>query len=157
MIYSFFLVMGGFTLHCDERGTALRILEPMELESLSETGKIEWLSTTEKEIQDRSKGDYLSKGIVFVQTSWFITQCIARGVYKLEVAELDVATLAFAALNGLTTCGGTNPSMFVVRFPCIFSRTTKKKNWTPRGYLQLLELVIRCQFHLPCLVNLPKT
>jgi hypothetical protein len=101
MTHGFFLVMGGFTLH-DERGTALRILEPMELESLSEAGRIEWPSITEEEIQDRSKGDYLSKGIVLVQTSWFIAQCIVRGVYKLEVTELEVATLAFAALNGVT-------------------------------------------------------
>jgi len=84
MTHGFFLDMGGFTLH-DERGTALRILEPMELESLSEA--------------DRSKGDYLSKSIVIVQTSWFTAQCIVRGVYKLEVTELEVA---FAALNGVT-------------------------------------------------------
>ena len=95
-LHGFFLAMGGFTLH-DEQGAALRILEPMELESLSEAGKIEWPSITEEEIQDRSKGDYLSKGIVIVQTNWFIAQCIVRGVYKLEVTELEVATLAFAA------------------------------------------------------------
>jgi len=100
-LHGFFLAMGGFTLH-DEQGAALRILEPMELESLSEAGKIEWPSITKEEIQDRSKGDYLSKGIVIVQTSWFIAQCIVRGVYKLEVTELEVATLAFAALNGVT-------------------------------------------------------
>jgi hypothetical protein len=93
--------MGGFTLH-DERGTPLRILEPIELENLSEAGKIEWPSITEKQIQDRSKGDYLSKGIVLMQTSWFITQCIVRGANWLEVTELEVATLAFAAMTGVT-------------------------------------------------------
>jgi len=101
MTHGFFVIMGGFTLH-DERGTPLRILEPIELESLSEAGKIEWPSITEEEIQDRSKGDYLSKGIVLVQTSWFIAQCIVRGAYKLEVTELEVATLAFAAMTGVT-------------------------------------------------------
>ena len=101
MTHGFFVIMGGFTLH-DEQGTPLRILEPIELEKLSEAGRIEWPSVTEDEIQDRSKGDYLSKGIVLVQTSWFIIQCLARFVYRLEVTELEVATLAFAVLTGFT-------------------------------------------------------
>jgi len=99
--HAFFLLMGGFTLH-DEGGTPLRILEPIELERLSEAGKIKWPSITEEEIQDRSKGDHLSKGVVLIQTSWFIFQCIVRGAYyKLEVTELEVATLAFAVLTGV--------------------------------------------------------
>jgi hypothetical protein len=101
MTHGFFVIMGGFTLH-DEQGTPLRILEPIELEMLSDAGRIDWPSVTEEEIQDRSKGDYLSKGLVLAQTSWFITQCIARGVYRLAVTELEVATLAFAVLTGFT-------------------------------------------------------
>ena len=97
---AFFLIMGGFTLH-DKRGTALRILEPIELESLSEAGKVKWPSITEEEIQDRSTGDYLLKAIVLVQTSWFITQCIVRGTYRLEVTELEVATIAYVVLTGV--------------------------------------------------------
>jgi len=80
---------------------ALRILEPKELEKLSKAGKISWPSITEVEIQDRSKGDYLSKGIVLMQTSWFITQCVVRAMYGLEITELEVATLAFAVLTGI--------------------------------------------------------
>ena len=99
--HGFFVIMGGFTLH-DERGTALRILEPIELERLSEADKIEWPSITEEEIQDRSKGEYLLKSIVLAQTSRFITHCIVRGAYRLEVTGLEVATLAFAAMTGVT-------------------------------------------------------
>jgi hypothetical protein len=101
MTHAFFLIMGGFTLH-DERGTALRILEPIELESLSEAGKIAWPSISEEEIQDRSKGDYLSKAIVLVQASWFIAQCIVRAAHRLEITELEVATVAYAVLTGVT-------------------------------------------------------
>ena len=57
--HSFFLIMGGFMLH--ERGKPVRVLEPKELEELSEAGKIEWPTITKEEIADRSKGDYLSK------------------------------------------------------------------------------------------------
>jgi len=61
-------------------------------------GPVSWPPITEEEIQDRSKGDYLLKGrVVLVQTSWFITQCIVRGAYRLEITELEVVTLAFAA------------------------------------------------------------
>jgi len=98
--HAFFVSMGGLTLH-DVQGTPLRILEPNELEELSEGGRIKWPSITEAEIQDRSKGDHLSKGIVLIQTIWFITQCIVRGAYKLEVTELEITTLAFAALTGV--------------------------------------------------------
>ena len=100
MTHAFFVIMGGFTLH-DEQGTPLRILEPNELESLSKAGRIQWPSITEPEIQDRSKGDHLSKAIVLIQTSWFITQCIVRGAYRLEVTEMEVTTLAFAVLTGV--------------------------------------------------------
>ena len=40
MTHAFFLIMGGFTLH-DEQGIPLRILEPIDLESLFEAGKFE--------------------------------------------------------------------------------------------------------------------
>ena len=97
--HSFFLIMGGFTLH--EGGKPVRVLEARELEELSEAGKIEWPTITEDEIADRSKGDSLSKTIVLIQTTWFIAQCIARGVYGLDVTELEVVTLAFATLTGI--------------------------------------------------------
>jgi len=97
--HSYFLIMGGFTLY--EHGDPLRILEVDDLERLSSSGKVEWPTITEKEIKDKSKGDYLSKGIVVVQTTWFIIQCIVRGANGLAVTELEVATLAFAALTGI--------------------------------------------------------
>lgn len=98
-VHSFFLIMGGFTLH--KEGRPVRVLEAKELEELSEAGKIEWPTITEEEISDRSKGDYLSKTIVLFQTTWFVGQCIARGAYGLDVTELEVVTLAFATLTGV--------------------------------------------------------
>ena len=97
--HAFFLIMGGFTLH--EEGKPVRVLEARDLEELSEAGKIEWPTITKEEIADRSKGDYLSKTIVLFQTTWFIGQCIARGVCGLTVTELEVATAAFASLTGV--------------------------------------------------------
>ena len=101
MAHGFFIGMGGFTLY-DQRGTAVKVLEPKELEELYDEGKVAWPSITEEEIQDKSKGDYLSKGIVIVQISWFIVQCIVRAAYGLAITELEVVTLAFAVLSGIT-------------------------------------------------------
>jgi hypothetical protein len=97
--HSFFLIMGGFVLH--EGGKPVRVLEAKGLEELSEAGKIEWPTITKDEIEDRSKGDYLSKTIVLVQMMWFVGQCIARGAYHLTVTELEVVTVAFASLTGV--------------------------------------------------------
>jgi len=97
--HSFFLIMGGFTLH--EGGKPVRVLEAKDLEELSKAGKINWPMITKEELADRSKGDYLSKTIVLFQTTWFVGQCIARGVYGLTVTELEVVTVAFASLTGV--------------------------------------------------------
>ena len=57
---------------------------------------------TQAEIEDRSKGDVISKIIVILQTTWFISQCISRWSTRLPVTELEVVTLGFAMLNGIT-------------------------------------------------------
>lgn len=53
----------------------------------------------EEELLDKSKGDFLTKTLVVLQTSWFMFQCIARWIQHLPVTELEVITLAFALLN----------------------------------------------------------
>ena len=97
--HGFFALMGGFMLF--DEGTT-RTLAPEELESLANSDKINFPRITKKEIQDKSKGDGLTKGLVIVQTSWFILQCIARGVERLPITALEVLTLAFAVLNFAT-------------------------------------------------------
>ena len=57
---------------------------------------------TEAEISDKSKGDFLSKLIAILQTTWFILQCIARGHQQLALTELELVTLSLASLNAIT-------------------------------------------------------
>jgi len=92
--------MGGFMLF--DGDDPVRTLEPEEIQQLSQNGEIDFPRITEMEIQDQSKGDGLSKGLVIVQTGWFLLQCIARGVERLPITELGIVTLAFAALNFVT-------------------------------------------------------
>ena len=54
---------------------------------------------TEAEIKDRGKSDWLARSFVLLQTSWFIMQCIARGVEHLPLTHLEIVTLAYVAMD----------------------------------------------------------
>ncbi|KIK66308.1 hypothetical protein GYMLUDRAFT_257691 [Collybiopsis luxurians FD-317 M1] len=53
----------------------------------------------EDEIKDRSHVDWFGKLVAIGQTSWFITQLLARWVHNLATTELEIMTVAFATLN----------------------------------------------------------
>jgi hypothetical protein len=89
--------MGGFMEY--DGNQPIHVLLPNELELYSLTGNGDFPRISKAEINDRSKGDAISKGVVILQTGWFVTQCIARGVQGLPITELELATVAFAALN----------------------------------------------------------
>ena len=91
--------MGGFVLFDGEEPKGILSLE--WLEELHAGDQIDFPKISEAEIDDRSKGDPLGKGLVVLQTSWFIIQCIARASQQLAVTEMELVTLAFATLNGL--------------------------------------------------------
>ena len=102
--HGYFLQMGGFMLFDFEgeksRKIQVGVLSPERLDKLFDKRLIKFPTITEEEINDRSKGDALSKTLVLGQTSWFIVQCISRWAEGLVTTELELATLAFAALNG---------------------------------------------------------
>jgi hypothetical protein len=87
--------MGGFVRFNGTEGPYT--VSPSDLKSLLQPGDI-----TEKDIKDMSKSDVLSKGFAILQTTWFILQCIARQTEHLHVTELEIVTVAFAALNSAT-------------------------------------------------------
>ena len=89
--------MGGFAIF--EGDKVHHVVTAEELDDLLKNGEIR---ITEKEIRDKGRGDALSKGLVLIQTTWFILQCIARKVAHLPITELELVTLAFAALNFVT-------------------------------------------------------
>ena len=74
-------------------------LEEMEL--LYSRGTIDFPDITKRQIEDKSKGDGLSKGLVVLQTSWFVIQCVARAIAGMVITELELVTLSFAILNGV--------------------------------------------------------
>jgi hypothetical protein len=52
-----------------------------------------------EDIEDKSKGDLLSKGVVLLQGLWFTAQCLTRLLQHLPLTELEVETLAFQFVN----------------------------------------------------------
>ena len=84
--------MGGFI-----DGTTL--LSLADIERLVQNDEIEYPIVTREEIQDKSKGDAVTKALVVLQTTWFLLQCVARASQRLALTELELATAAFAVLN----------------------------------------------------------
>ncbi|KAJ7049106.1 hypothetical protein C8F01DRAFT_791451 [Mycena amicta] len=100
LTHGFFFAMGGFAARGSQHpiATLTQLEEPIRGPQYIADIK----ATDVAQIMDRSKGDALSKGVALVQSSWFITQCIARALNQLPLTELEVATLAFAVVNIFT-------------------------------------------------------
>jgi hypothetical protein len=92
--------MGGFVLH-DGDGPP-RALSLEEIECRVRRGEVDFPVVTKQEIKDKSKSDAVTKGLVLIQTTWFLLQCAARGVRHLSLTELELVTAAFALLNLIT-------------------------------------------------------
>lgn len=68
------------------------------------------------EIEDRSKGDFIAKTIVVIQTLWFTLQVLIRGIQGLTLTKLELTTLGHTILSVLIYwCWWNKPRN--VRFP----------------------------------------
>ncbi|KAF9445783.1 hypothetical protein P691DRAFT_709749, partial [Macrolepiota fuliginosa MF-IS2] len=93
LTHGFLLEMRGIAKYEDGRFVGF----VREVDELSEP-----FDLPEDEIIDKSKGDFLTKLLVILQTTWFMFQCLARWTTHLPVTELEIVTLAFTFLNILT-------------------------------------------------------
>lgn len=93
--------MGGFLLY--RNGQAYCTLTPNKLHELHRRRLIDFPTISREEIEDKSKGNMISKGLLILQTTWFTSQCITRITQGLLLTELEVMTFAFTALTW-TTC-----------------------------------------------------
>ncbi len=91
--------MGGFVLYDEDK--YIGAISPRHFRKLVAAKAIDFPCIKEKEINDRSKGDELSKGLAIIQTAWFIVQYIAGAKQHSRIVPLESATLAYAALNAL--------------------------------------------------------
>jgi hypothetical protein len=96
------MTMGGFMLYDSDGKRPLYPLDLKKIEELVQKGAVDIPDIPEREIQDKSKGDVVSKGLAVIQTGWFILQCIARRAEHMVITELEIMTVAFAFLNFVT-------------------------------------------------------
>jgi hypothetical protein len=89
--------MGGFLLYVNGKPRAP--LEPDELLEFVRNESVDMPGIMQAEIEDRSKGDALSKGVAILQLAWFVLQLVARYIQNLPITLLEVDTLAVAALT----------------------------------------------------------
>ncbi|KAF8645411.1 hypothetical protein AX16_007835 [Volvariella volvacea WC 439] len=103
LTHGFFVIMGGL-MREDGDGFKVVTIDGYGNVSVGEEERRGVLFPTipEEEITDKAKGDFLTKVVVVLQTSWFVIQCIARHAQGLVVTELELVTLAFATLNVIT-------------------------------------------------------
>ena len=107
------MIMGGFHYFegSDKAGAPCTVVHPLRYQDVISMLENETISLPpEEEIQDKSKSDWLAKTIVLLQTLWFVTQCIARGIENLPTTELEIVTLAYTAINiGMFICRPPDP------------------------------------------------
>jgi hypothetical protein len=103
--HGFFVIMGGFHAYTRDDSRIEKHLTgkpwyPLDQKTVMEkVQKEETELPLEEEIQDKSKTDWLAKTLVLLQNSWFMIQCIARGIAHLPLSELEVVTLAYTIMN----------------------------------------------------------
>ncbi|KAG2033101.1 hypothetical protein BDR03DRAFT_872734 [Suillus americanus] len=95
--HGFFAWMGGYMLYVNDVPRAT--LRPNELERFVREGSVEMPVIMKADIEDRSKGDALSKGVAIIQLGWFVLQLVVRYVQNLPMTLLELETLAVAALT----------------------------------------------------------
>lgn len=142
MTHAHFLQMGGFRLCTTDRddnrwqnihyGHQYKIdgiavwegaLSFYSFTAILHEGKIDFPEIRSEEINDRSKGDALSKGVALLQVVWFIIQLIARHHQNLTITEIELTTAALAGINSIMyLCWWSKP--LDVRFPIVI-RTKK--------------------------------
>lgn len=95
--HGFFACMGGFVLYVGDVPRAT--LTADELLRFVGEGSVERPDITKADIEERSKGDVISKWVAIFQLVWFIIQLFARFALGLPVTPLEIDTLGVVVLT----------------------------------------------------------
>lgn len=80
-----------------------RVIWPNQYTWLLEQNLVDWedhasWGLLEDDIRDKSKADSFAKLAAMVQVTWFVTQCITRGIHSLPLSQLEAMTLGYIPL-----------------------------------------------------------
>ncbi|KAF9476082.1 hypothetical protein BDN70DRAFT_935332 [Pholiota conissans] len=143
LTHGFLLQMGGFVLCEDGRPKQVLTHSARSSDEVNiiwniQHGIIDAPDIPEEDIQDRSKGDAISKTLIILQTTWFVVKCITRWSTRLPVTELEVVTLGFALLNAITYAlwwhkpQNLGRAVYLPRKPQLLSRKPRFARKRPR-------------------------
>ncbi|TFK73001.1 hypothetical protein BDN72DRAFT_855036 [Pluteus cervinus] len=128
-----FAQMGGFCR--DDTGVVL--FPPTLVDFIREDRiNLKGLQITKEQLEDRSKGNLISKVFVTLQTTWFVLECLSRWLARLPLTELEVITLAYATLN-IITCAVWWNKPLNVGCPNYLEILPKKSGNEKKGYYQV--------------------
>lgn len=100
IVYAFYCIMGGLVVDVgDIHDKYTRMsLAPQGLLWLAKKGHL--FPISDESIRDKSKADFLAKGLICFQVTWLLLQCIARKAsgYPLTVLELHTLVHVVCAL-----------------------------------------------------------
>lgn len=94
--YGFYILMGGLTVnvtHLHDRLDKV-LISPSGLIHLARKGY--FFHVSDADIKDRSKASGLAKGLVLLQITWTVLQCLSRKATGLPLSVLEVHTLVHA-------------------------------------------------------------
>ncbi|KAL8990945.1 MAG: hypothetical protein Q9169_007990 [Polycauliona sp. 2 TL-2023] len=94
--YGFYILMGGLTVdvsHIHDQSDRL-LITPSGLIHLAKKGYFFHIS--DADIEDKSKANILAKGLVLLQITWTVFQCITRKATGLPLSVLEVHILVHA-------------------------------------------------------------
>ncbi|KAK0492436.1 hypothetical protein EDD18DRAFT_460379 [Armillaria luteobubalina] len=107
MAHGFMVSMGGFCYNSELYGSRspLSQIAYLDFNDLYYRNLLKKVREVSAEtIEDKSKGDALSKTFSILQIFWFIAQCLARVAQNLPITLLEVTALASAGLSVITYC-----------------------------------------------------
>lgn len=77
-------------------------LTPDELLEFLKADSVHMSMVSEKDLDDRNKGDWLSKTVAVLQLAWFVIQLAARGFGQLPTTQLEIDALSISILSCFT-------------------------------------------------------
>lgn len=94
-----FVIMGGFILYHNDR--PFQVLSTNTFTRLLDVGCIDFPYLPEQDIKIKSRSHPLLAAVTLLQATWFIIQCIARGVRGLDITQLEAITIVLIGVNAL--------------------------------------------------------
>ncbi|KAL9007745.1 MAG: hypothetical protein Q9180_009586, partial [Flavoplaca navasiana] len=94
--YGFYILMGGLTVnvsHLHDQSDRV-LITPSGLIHLAKKGY--FFHVSDADIEDKSKANMLAKGLVLLQITWTVLQCLSRKATGLPLSVLEVHILVHA-------------------------------------------------------------